>query len=284
MKIFEILEQKKRQVLTNRKFLYDFYLPMQDRLSCLRNPRLYFLHRNLNRYLIAQRTGWENFYCDNYFYQGYARIGIAGVKPSEERFNNYDIHNYFETKRKVLDIGSNCGFFALHVSQYVQEIHGIEINPYLNSIAEDTQKYLNIRNARFSTADFTRVTVSEMYDVVFSLSNHHTIDGNLNMGFENYIRKIFSCLKVDGLLFFESHNVWGDGKLGPGDDSNLDDKFDIAEQYFEVLKCKMVRCFYPGVDIDKLFVVMKRRPEPDSTIKRRLHLEQTKKSYEYLTF
>lgn len=158
---------------------------------------------------------------------------------------------------------------------------GVEINTHLKGIGEDTKQFLGIENVRFINADFSFFETKKKYDAVFSLSNHHTIDGNLNMGFLQYSEKIFDLLKPGGLLFFESHNVWGDGNLGPGDDSDLDKKFEICGQFFEIKKYKMVHAFYP-VDIDKLFVVFRRRKVQDPTFKTNFNLITARKTYNYI--
>ena len=163
----------------------------------------------------------------------------------------------------------------------MKEVDALDINPYLNQIGIDTARYLGIKNVHFKTLDFSTYETDKKYDVVFSLSNHHTIDGKLNMGFAKYSEKIFNLLKPGGLLFFESHNVWGDGNLGPGDDSDLEKKFELASKYFEIVKYRMVPAFYP-VDIDKLFVVFKRRAEINESRKTDFNLESARKTYHYV--
>lgn len=274
------LQNIKHQAFSNRKFLYEYYLPFRDFASSIRHPRLITLHRQLRARLEEQKKNWENEYCDGYFYQGYERIGISGVKPTEQRLKNYSIYELLSEDQSVLDIGSNCGFLAVHVAGSVKQVDAIEINPYLNKIGEDTAHFLGTENVNFITANFSTFATQKKYDVVFSLSNHHTIDGNLNMGFSRYSEKIFNLLKPGGLLFFESHNVWGDGNLGPGDDSDLDKKFELSGQYFEIVKHKMVHSFYP-VDVDKLFVVFKRRLFQDATFKTNFDLASARTSYTY---
>ena len=202
------------------------------------------------------------------------------MKPTVQRMRNYAIYDLLNKEQSVLDIGGNCGFLAIHVAGYVKEVDAIELNPYLNKIGEDTAQYLRVKNARFMTADFASYDMQKKYDVVFSLSNHHTIDGNLNMGFLRYSEKIFNLLKPGGFLFFESHNVFGNGKLGPGDDSDLDKKFELAGQFFQLVRHKMVRSFYP-VDIDKLFAVFRRREIADPTARNNFDFLAARKSYQY---
>jgi SAM-dependent methyltransferase len=280
MKLTKEFQKRKNRAFSGRDFLYEKYLPFRDLLNRTVRPYLIPLHRKLRGRLEEQKTGWQNEYCDGYFYQGYERIGINGVKPTVQRLKNYSIHDLLNETQSILDIGSNCGFFAIHVASLVREVDAIDINPYLNKIGEDTARFLGTKNVRFNTADFSSFEAKKRYDAVFSLSNHHTIDGKLNMGFLRYSEKIFNLLKPGGFLFFESHNVWGDGYLGPGDDSDLDKKFEICGQFFEIIKHKMVHSFYP-VDIDKLFVVFRRRQVQDPMFKTNFDLITARENYDY---
>ena len=195
-------------------------------------------------------------------------------KPSVKRIKGYDISSYFNKDMDVLDIGSNNGFIACHIAPHVKSVDGIELNPYLNKIAEDTKAYLGIDNVRILEADFVTFEPDRKYGAVFSLSNHHTIDGNLDMNFESYIKKIYDMLEPRGLLFFESHDI-------DTGDKDLDLKFEIASCYFELEKYKMVRALHPAADIDKLFAIFKRRgkiiEKPDIDFK----LESARNKYTY---
>ena len=182
---------------------------------------------------------------------------------------------------RVLDIGSNNGFWALRLATKVGHVEGLEFNPYLVAIANIAQEHLGAANASFIVGDFADFETSARYDVVCSLANHCTIDGNLSMGFEQYIAKVFSLLKPGGILFFESHNVFGPGTGAPGDDGDLDAKFDIAERYFAVLKYKMTRAYVPAFDVDKLFVVMRRRDRYEADARRTLCLSEARQRYGY---
>lgn len=239
------------------------------------------VHRAIFRQLYLQRLGWRHSYIFDYPYQGLARLGISGAKPSEERLSLYAIDNLLQGSDRVLDIGSNCGFLSLAIADRVGRIEGIEFNPYLVSIANLAIDYLGVKNASFLLGDFDEFEPEGRYDAVFSLANHCTIDGNMNMGFEDYIAKIFSLLHGGGYLFFESHNVFGPGKGTPGDDGDLDRKFEIVERYFEVVRHRMLPAFVPAHDIDKLFVVLRRRPSWRADTKPTFSLAKARASYDY---
>ncbi|MEZ5021701.1 MAG: methyltransferase domain-containing protein [Chitinophagales bacterium] len=93
----------------------------------------------------------------------------------------------------VLILGSNSGFMANYLTDYYNEVVGIEINPFLIKMGETVAKYFDNKNISFVNADFITYNFDKKFDAVFSLSNHFTIDGNLNMNFEAYIKKALQC-------------------------------------------------------------------------------------------
>lgn len=250
-------------------------LEKQDKLSLLNDQKLVPLHLELNKINEAQNKEWGSFvYCDGYYYQGYKKIGIHGIKPTEERISNYDIDQYLSKEKTVLDIGSNAGFMACFLSEFTKEVDAIELNPYLVKMGSVTKAFLGLKNVNFLEGDFTEYSFPNKYDLVFSLSNHFTIDGNLNVGFETYIEKIFNTMNKNGIMFFESHDI-------NGDDADLNEKFVIASKYFKLEKYKMVRSFFPQ-DIDKLFAVFVRLDEKNyGPEKNYFDLEVAKNTYKY---
>lgn len=162
---------------------------------------------------------------------------------------------------------------ACYLSDFVKEVDAIELNPYLIKMGEETAKFLNISNVHFIEGNYIHYKFTKRYDIVFSLSNHFTIDGNLNVGFEDYIRKIFDNMNNDGILFFESHDI-------NGDDKDMDLKFQIASKYFKLIDYKMVRAFYTA-DIDKLFAIFQRLENSDQEHKLTFRLDLAKHKYQY---
>ena len=77
------------------------------------------LHVKLNQYLKDQSENWPHFIYskEKGFYQGFDKIDLPGSRSTEKRFHEYDIFNYFSKKKKILDIGSNCGFVCLYSSE-----------------------------------------------------------------------------------------------------------------------------------------------------------------------
>ena len=219
----------------------------------------------LRGHLKEQRRHWpkEKRYSQGYFYQGLEELGITGGKPTGYRFAQYDVDALIKNA-DVLDIGSNAGFVACYCAKLAKSVTALELNPFLNKIAQDTADYLRHGNISIIEDDFTTCVLPKKYDVALSFSNHHTIDGNLHMGFERYIEKIVGLLKPGGYLLFESHNVFASGEGGMGDDGDMELKIAIINKHFKIERYKMVRCFLEhGVeDLDKLFIVAKLSDEP----------------------
>lgn len=216
------------------------------------------IRRQMLKHLEDQKKeGWTGAYVQGYFYQGLEELGISGAKPTEFRFRQYDVDNILEDA-EVLDIGSNTGFVAIYCAKLAKRVVGVELNPYLNRIARDASEYLLISNIELSQSDFKDFESKKKFDVVLSLSNHHTIDGNLNLGFEKHIERIANHLKPDGYLLFESHNVFGSGNGGQGDDGDMEEKIKIMSKYFKIERYRMIQSFLKYGDIDKLFIVARR--------------------------
>lgn len=282
LKIIPLLQQMSEGELTDANAflrLRQFYL-FKDLLTVFFiNPEYISLHNYIFSICAQQLKTWNFSYVSGYPYQGLDKIGIGGAKPTEERLRRYQIETYLSPDYEVLDIGSNNGFFSMEIAKKTKHVDAIEFNPYLNLIAERTRKELKINNVHFHQLDFCEYETHRVYQAIFSLANHCTIDGNLSINFEEYIAKCFNLLEVNGYLFFESHNVFGPGTGGVGDDGDMNAKFDVVEQYFEVIDFYMTQKFVPLIDIDKLFVILKRRPAYKPTARRTFDLERAKQVY-----
>jgi SAM-dependent methyltransferase len=240
------------------------------------------LHRRVFELLDMQKANWTGGYVGGYAYQGYGRIGISGLKPTEPRLAAYQVDEYLVPDARILDIGSNCGFLSLEIARSVNHVTAIEYNPYLVLIGREVGDALGVHNVDFICGDFTNYPIGDGFDVVLSFATHHTIDAHMAMPWADYVAKLHSTLRPGGILLFESHNVFDKGIGEPGDDGDLNAKFDIAERSFEVIRHKMTRAFVPiGCDVDKLFVVMRRRDEVDEAAVRTLDLYSARESYEY---
>jgi SAM-dependent methyltransferase len=212
------------------------------------------LHHRLNKHLDDQSKNWKSFIYaqEKGFYQGFDEIGIVGCRPTERRLDRYNITKYLTKAKTVLDIGSNCGFFSLYLSRFVRFVEGVEINPYLVSIANDTKEFLNSHNTTFHNIEFEKFDSQKKFDIVLSFANDSTIDDNTNITFEEYVKKINTHLNTNGLLFFESQAL---DTVVPG---AFEIKRDILKTYFRILEDRMVESEYPINVPERIFLVLQK--------------------------
>ena len=246
---------------------YHIRLTVQDFFKGLFLGTLGIQYR-LRQHLKDQNRSYskEERYTQGYFYQGLEEIGITGAKPTGFRFSQYEVDNLLRNS-DILDIGSNAGFVACYCAlKGAASITAVELNPYLNRIANDTAKFFKLKNVKVIESDFSRFFTDHKFDIILSLSNHHTIDGKFFLPFDQYIEKISNLLKPDGYLLFESHNVFAAGTGGVGDDGDMELKIQIMNRFFEIKRFRMVKCYLKhGVeDLDKLFVVAQKNSKPKS--------------------
>jgi len=211
------------------------------------------LHTKLQAHLARQDKEWDHFIYSKQdgFYQGLDEIKIIGSRSSEKRFEEYEILEHLSKNKTILDIGSNCGFFSIYVSKYVEKIFGVEINPYLVAISNDVKDYLNINNANFINSSFEEFHIDEKFDIIFSFANDSTIDDNTKFSFSEYIEKIKNLLKDNGLLIFESQAI--DSIMS----EQLDEKINYLKKDFLILKRKKVSSEYPKNVPFRDFLILK---------------------------
>lgn len=213
------------------------------------------LHQVLEEQLDAQALHWKKGVYANQkgFYQGYDRIGIVGERNTEKRFYQYRLWEHLSTSDRVLDIGSNCGFFTIHLAGYVKHVDGVEINPHLVAIGRVTAHHLGVTNVLFHHEPFEHFLSTHTYDVILSLANDETADGNTQYTFPQYIKKISHLLKKKGLLVFESQAA------------DMIEKERYAEKrahlakHFTFLSEKRMRSYYPRGIPYRHFLILKKR-------------------------
>ena len=213
------------------------------------------LHSKLKAHLKDQNEKWEHFIYSKQdgFYQGLDKINIKGSRSTEKRFNEYNIGSLFSKNKNVLDIGSNCGFVSLYTSEFVKSVTGVEINPFLVKISNDTKEFLNIQNVKFVCSTFEEYNTEEKFDIVYSFANDSTIDNNTTFNFEEYIQKILFLLSSGGLLIFESQAL---DVLVP---SKFQSKLEILEKYFIISEKRKVSSEYPTNVPERIFLVLEKK-------------------------
>lgn len=212
------------------------------------------LHLKFDIHLKNQSEKWPSliYAKEKGFYQGFDELEIDGWRPTEKRFADYDIESYLSLDKSALDIGSNCGFFTLHSSKFVKRIFGVEINPYLISIADDAKNFLNINNTFFHNSSFEQFNTDERFDIIFSLANDSTIDQNTTFDFFQYVDKILQLLTPTGILIFECQAA---DMMPP---SKFDPKLDHLKTFFKILEQKTVTSEYPVNVPKRIFLVLQR--------------------------
>ncbi len=213
------------------------------------------LHLKLKAHLKNQKEKWEHFIYSKQdgFYQGLDKINIKGSRSTEKRFNEYNIGSLFSKNKNVLDIGSNCGFVSLYTSEFVKSVTGVEINPFLVKISNDTKEFLNIQNVKFVCSTFEEYNTEEKFDIVYSFANDSTIDDNTTFNFEEYVQKILFLLSSGGLLIFESQAL---DVLVP---SKFQSKLEILEKYFIINEKRKVSSEYPTNVPERIFLVLEKK-------------------------
>jgi cyclopropane fatty-acyl-phospholipid synthase-like methyltransferase len=157
------------------------------------------LTEKLNKLLIKKGKSFGK----GKFYQSYEPLEIIGQRPTEERFNQYNIKKILRPDFEVLDIGCNCGFFSLYVAKYVKEVHGIEPNRALCEAGRLVSNYSNVTSVKFFNKRWTEFKPPTSYDLILSLAAHKWV----KMPFEQYIVRCKSMLKPGGYFFIESHHL-----------------------------------------------------------------------------
>ena len=211
-------------------------------------------HTKLQKHVDDQKKEWKSFVYaqQNGFYQGFDEIGIDGCRNTEKRFDRYQIENFLKKDFDALDIGCNCGFFTIHVSKYIKSIDGVELNPYLINIGDETKTFLEKENVNFYNSSFEQFRTDKKYDAVFSLANDETIDGNTKFTFDEYIGKINNVLKEEGFLFWET--------VSPDtfEPKRFEPKLEKLKKFFSVIEDKMVESEYPVNVPKRRFLVFKK--------------------------
>ena len=139
----------------------------------------------------------------NDFYQSLKELNIKGLRNTDERFEKYKLKNILKEDFEVLDIGCNKGFFSIVTSRFVKNVTGVD-NKFINiQIGKQAMKKLNIENVKLIKKDFKKFKTSKKFDLIYSFAIHHWV----GLSFENYIKKINTFLKKDGIIVFESHDL-----------------------------------------------------------------------------
>ena len=170
-------------------------------------------------------------YGAGYNYQSLEELNLSGFRSTEERISALKLNERLMEKR-VLDIGSNMGSILFSVRDSIKSGLGIEINKFLIEQSEIISSHLKSdKKLDFLSISFEDLkNYQDSFDVVLSLANHSTFDGNTKQSLDSYFRKINELLVKDGELIFESHPP----EIEPTD--SLEKTSEVIEKYFSVTK------------------------------------------------
>ena len=117
-------------------------------------------------------------------------IGVSGLRNTRARIEAMGPQGFSENK-SIIDIGCNMGFLALDLAQAARKVTGCDINPRLIDVDRAAASYLKVDNVELVASaleDFSRDGPAE---VVLSLANHSTCDGNTKHTLEEYFAKCY---------------------------------------------------------------------------------------------
>jgi len=212
------------------------------------------LQKKLKNILLEQNKNYTDFiYAKELgFYQGFDEINVIGCRPTEQRFEIFKIEKYLDKEKSALDIGSNCGFFTIHAGNYLKNIVGVEINPYLTEIGQETSKFLKRKNIQFENVRFENFESDKKFDIIFSLANDSTIDGNTQFSFFEYIDKIYDLMTKSGFLIFESQAI--DMVIK----TKFDPKRDYLQKKFNIVEERIIPSTYPLNVKERYFLILQK--------------------------
>lgn len=220
LKTFLIADSLSR--LSARNELNDFKQVLDSA-----DDELWELHRDLESIRHDLKANYESYdYGCGYYYQSFPAIKVSGFRNTGSRVSELDLDRRVEGKR-VLDIGSNTGFLLLSLADKIQSGVGVEFNPFLVAAANRVALHMDTKNIHFIASSFENFG-GELFDIVFSLANHCTYDGNTKHSTDEYFSKIAEHLAIGGQLIFESHPP----KIEPKD--KLDKTVGVIEKYFDI--------------------------------------------------
>jgi SAM-dependent methyltransferase len=219
----------------------------RDYLRLSSRPALQGVHLEFNEILARQTREWPHYdYGEGYLYQSMSELGVSGLRSTEARVQAYGLTERVRGKT-VLDIGCNAGFLSITLAAVASRVTGFDVNPFLVEIGRAGARALGRSNTEFIAAGFEDARLGGPYDVVMSLANHSTYDGQTRYDLQSYFDRCVSLLRPGGSFIFESHTPSFEGK-------GIEQVCDIIAQRFEV-KHRAVYNYGTYLDRGRTFVV-----------------------------
>ena len=167
-------------------------------------------------------------------YQTYERIQFEGLRWSvEKRIEEYGLERYLKPDAKVLDIGSNYGFFVTEFATKTKLAHGVDPVPELCNIGRHTSEYLGLSDKTdFFAMPFEDFEAPCKYDTIFTLASFFTSDKKQRSSAETFFGKINDMLEDDGELFYESTSFQRDE--GEEDYEHALEALEVLQEMYDV--------------------------------------------------
>jgi SAM-dependent methyltransferase len=221
-----------------------------DYLRLSSQPTLQGMHLEFNEILARQKHEWSHYdYGEEYFYQSMSALGVSGLRSTEARVQAYGLAERVRGKT-VLDIGCNAGFLSLTLAEVANRVTGLDVNPFLVEIGRTAARRIGRSNTEFIAAGFEEARLVGSYDIVMSLANHSTYDGQTRYDIQSYFDRCVSLLRPSGSFIFESHTPSFEG-------NGIEQVCDMIAQRLEV-KHRAVYNYGTYLDRGRTFVVAER--------------------------
>jgi len=210
--------------LSAQNELRDYGLMLADS-----NQKLWDLHASLEKIRMDIKENYQPYdYGNGYYYQSMKILNVSGHRNTEERVEQLNLKSRVFGK-SVLDIGSNTGFILLSLAREIKKGIGVEFNPYLVETGKKVQSYLGADNIELISNLFKDYHPSgQTFEVILSLANHSTFDGNTKQSIDSYFQSIAKLLTENGELIFESHPPQIEPK------EKLEQTLSVIEKYFTI--------------------------------------------------
>ena len=200
----------------------------------------------------------ENYFGDNTVYFEEARLIFKGKKP-----HHRDVNYEFELKKikkikktgKLLDIGTNMGFFLRKARDFGFDCEGVEPSPSLSQIARENWK-LNIHTDFLENLELTKKSydIITMIDVFEHITNPKAL-----------LEKCKELLKPDGILVIKVPNADYNyfkmqlgKKLGSGKNMDIWNLYEHVVHYTPKTLKKMIESY--DFKIKKTFIPLPIHP------------------------
>lgn len=136
-------------------------------------------------------------------YQSLESLKISGKRPSERRFEIYELERFLRPDMTGLEIGCNVGFFTLTLARHLLQIDAFDIDPNYIALASLVKERCGAANVKFFAQSLRDYKPVVGYDFVASTAVH----GWADLSFPRYLALLDRCLKPGGMLLFESHEL-----------------------------------------------------------------------------